>query len=57
MTVVLDASAAIAVVLGTRQAEQFIPQLERADLVMAPDIFIAEVCNVLWKYRRTDMLS
>lgn len=57
MTVVLDASAAIAVVLGTPQAEQFIPQLEQADVVMAPDIFIAEVCNALWKYRRADMLS
>jgi predicted nucleic acid-binding protein len=57
MTVVLDASAAVAITLATPGAELFAEPLKRAASVLAPDIFTAEVCNAFWKYRRADLLT
>ena len=50
MTVVVDASAAIEIALNKEMAEKFQQILADADLVLAPDIFPAEVTNVFWKY-------
>jgi predicted nucleic acid-binding protein len=56
MKVVLDASAAIEVVLGRNQAGHLAGILEEADVVLAPDLFIPEVVNTLWKYHRFERL-
>ncbi|WP_025323210.1 type II toxin-antitoxin system VapC family toxin [Deferrisoma camini] len=50
--VVLDASAAVRLVLGLGGAESIAEVLERAAVVLAPDLFHAEVANALWKYCR-----
>jgi predicted nucleic acid-binding protein len=52
MTVVLDTSAAVEAAIGGPSAVQIRTLLETADVVIAPDIFISEVTNVLWKYRK-----
>lgn len=57
MNVVIDASAAVGIVCSVPGAECFAAPLERAMLVAAPDLFVAEVCNALWKYHRADLLS
>ena len=57
MKVVLDASAAIEVVLGRSQAERLAGVLEEADIVLAPDLFIPEVVNTIWKYHHFERLS
>jgi predicted nucleic acid-binding protein len=57
MTLVLDASAAVAITLATPGAELFTESLEQATAVLAPDLFTAEVCNAFWKYRRADLLT
>ena len=57
MTIVLDASAVIGVVLRMPGSLQHVRLLEDANLALAPDLFVAEVCNTIWKYRRADLLS
>lgn len=57
MNVVIDASAAVGLALPIPGSETFATPLEQADLVMAPDLFIAEVCNAFWKYRKAELLS
>lgn len=56
MNVVLDASAAVGIVLAMPGAELFSPSLEQAAVVTVPDLFVAEVCNAFWKYRKAELL-
>ncbi|MFZ4855589.1 MAG: type II toxin-antitoxin system VapC family toxin [Desulfuromonadaceae bacterium] len=57
MNVVIDASAAVGVVLALPGTEIFTPLLEEAALVTAPDLYVAEISNALWKYRKADLLT
>ena len=57
MNIVLDASAAVGIVLSQPGTEIFSAQLEQATFVTAPELYIAEVSNTLWKYRKADLLS
>jgi len=57
MNIVIDASAAVSLVLAMPGSEILYTPLDEAELVMAPDLFIAEVCNAIWKYRKADLLS
>lgn len=50
MITVLDASAAVAISMNLPHATKFQPQIEKSDLVIAPDLFVAEVSNAVWKY-------
>jgi predicted nucleic acid-binding protein len=52
MIAVLDASAAIEVVLQREQSEKFTSCIAAADWVIAPTLFIAEVSNVFYKYQK-----
>jgi predicted nucleic acid-binding protein len=54
---VLDASAAIEVVFGRSHAARFAGVLEQADVVLAPELFIPEVVNAIWKYHRFESLG
>lgn len=56
MNLVVDASAALGVVLAMPGTESFTLPLEEASLVTAPDLFIAEVANALWKYHTFGLL-
>jgi predicted nucleic acid-binding protein len=57
VNVVLDASAAVGVVLAMPGSEVFSSALEQAALVTSPDLFVPEVCNALWKYRKAELLT
>ncbi len=57
MKVVLDASAAIEVALGRKQAAQLAGILAEADVVLAPELFVPEVVNTIWKYHQFEQLS
>jgi len=48
--IVLDASAAIVAVIGKKNRETVLEHLADASSVLAPDLFVAEVTNALWKY-------
>lgn len=57
MIAVLDASAAVGIVMQQPQAAHLVSYLEEASLVLAPDLFVSVVCNVFWKYRKADLLE
>ncbi|AYH45476.1 type II toxin-antitoxin system VapC family toxin [Azoarcus sp. DN11] len=57
MRVVLDASAAVNLVMRTERAAAIIEHLERSSLVLAPSLFHSEVGNTLWKYVRAGALD
>ena len=52
MIVVLDASAAIEIVLQRESAKQLGEIVLEADWVIAPTLFIAEITNAFWKYQK-----
>lgn len=47
---VLDASAALRLVLGMPEANGLLDALSESAVVIVPDLFCAEVANGLWKY-------
>jgi predicted nucleic acid-binding protein len=47
---VLDASAGLAAVAGGADGRALLQPIEAAEVVVAPDIYAAEVANGLWKY-------
>ena len=57
MRLVLDASAAVVAVFGRGHALRFATILENADVVLAPDLLVAEVTNTLWKYHQFEHLD
>ena len=52
MIVVLDASAAIELVLQRDSAWEIIEKLLDADWAIAPNLYISEITNVFWKYQQ-----
>jgi predicted nucleic acid-binding protein len=56
VNIVIDASAAVGLVLAFPGTDIFAPLLEEAALVTAPDLYIAEVGNAIWKYRKAELL-
>ncbi|MGZ5442581.1 MAG: type II toxin-antitoxin system VapC family toxin [Thermoanaerobaculia bacterium] len=57
MKVILDASAAIAAVLGRESAPAILDVLSRATVVIAPELYAAEVTSAFWKYVTAGQLS
>jgi predicted nucleic acid-binding protein len=57
MRLVLDASAAVHVVMRTDQAAGLIGALEGGEIVLAPSLFHSEVSNTLWKYVRAGVID
>ena len=57
MIVVLDPSAAIELILNRSQKNKIEHYVLTAELVITPDIFIAEICNVFWKYHHFESLQ
>ena len=49
MIVVLDASGAVEIVTKTKYGIDCINTLMNADRVIAPDLYIPEISNVIWK--------
>jgi len=52
MIVVLDASAAIEMVFQRESANKLEKIIKEADWVIAPNLFICEVSNTVWKYHK-----
>ncbi len=52
MIVVLDASAAIDVLLKKGDVVSLLKNIETADIVIAPEIYISEISNTAWKYNK-----
>jgi predicted nucleic acid-binding protein len=54
---VVDASAAVRVSMKAGGPDSPETLLDRAELVLAPELIIAEVVNAFWKYLRAGVLS
>ncbi len=52
MIIILDTSAAIDILLGKGEFEIFKNEIEKADTVIAPEIYLSEITNVAWKYNK-----
>jgi predicted nucleic acid-binding protein len=54
---VLDASAAVAIAMNLPESFKFQSLLESSDLVIAPDLLVAEVSNAIWKYVKAGVID
>lgn len=54
---VLDASAALRLILGDPAATAIGEQIREAALVLAPELMLTEVTNTLWKLQRAGQLT
>lgn len=52
MTLVLDASAAVELVMARPKRHAIAAVLQENDWVIAPSLYIYEVTNTMWKYHR-----
>ncbi len=57
MIVVLDVSAAIEMLLQKPKKPLFENHYRQAQWIIAPDLFVTELSNVLWKYYKAKLLS
>jgi predicted nucleic acid-binding protein len=53
---VLDASAAVRLVVGDPAGFHLVAPIREAPLVLAPELMLTEVANALWKLQRADQL-
>jgi|SRR6516164_2297490 predicted nucleic acid-binding protein len=57
MTVVVDVSAAIEMLLKKEKKDLFDATYRSASWVIAPDLYVSELSNALWKYHKASILS
>jgi len=57
MTVVIDVSGAMEVLLQREKAEKICKILQESTLVITPDLYVSELTNTLWKYFSFKALS
>jgi len=57
MTLILDASAGIEIVLEQARATEFSREIELSDRVISSELYRAEVANVIWKYVKAGLLE
>jgi predicted nucleic acid-binding protein len=53
----IDVCGAMEILLQKEKAEKFSKILQEATLIVAPDLYISELTNTLWKYNRAKILS
>lgn len=56
-SLVLDASAALRIVLDAERHPSLLDRVESAEAVYAPSLFVSETANALWKYVGAGHLS
>ncbi|MCK5155068.1 MAG: type II toxin-antitoxin system VapC family toxin [Spirochaetales bacterium] len=52
MILILDTSAALDILLSKGEFEIYKNEIQKADTVIAPEIYISEISNVAWKYKK-----
>jgi len=57
MIVVLDVSAAIEIILQKDKKDLFNSIYKKGTWIIAPDLFVAEITNVLWKYYKAKVIT
>jgi predicted nucleic acid-binding protein len=57
MNLVLDASAAVELVLGRPQASNIMREVQAAERILVPELFVFEVTNFFWKLNKFQNLQ
>jgi predicted nucleic acid-binding protein len=57
MTGSIDVCGAMEILLQKEKAEKFSKVLQEATLIIAPDLYISELTNTLWKYNKANILT
>lgn len=57
MIIVLDVSASIEILFQREKADKFKDVYNQGSWIIAPDLFIAEITNVLWKYYKAGLIT
>jgi predicted nucleic acid-binding protein len=57
MTGSIDVCGAMEILLRKEKADKFGKILQEAELIIAPDLYISELTNTLWKYHRANLLT
>ena len=57
MTVVLDVSGVMEILLQKEKADKYHKVLQESTLVIAPDLYVSELVNTFWKYEVNRILS
>ena len=57
MTLILDASAALELVMGRPRRLAVASALREAEWVVAPSLYLYEAANAMWKYHRSSGLE
>ena len=57
MTLILDASAGIEIVLEQARSAEFSKEIELSDGVISSELYRAEIANVIWKYVKAGLLE
>jgi len=57
MIAVLDVSGAIQVLLKNGKRPKFDEEIKKSSWVIAPDLYVSEISNVLWKYFKANLIS
>jgi len=57
MRLVLDASAAVRLVMRAEAVETLLEHVSDASVVVSPSLYASEVANALWKYVKSDNLT
>ncbi len=57
MIAILDVSAAIEILLRKEKAVLFENTYQNASWIIAPELYIAEISNVLWKYYEANIIT
>ncbi len=52
MILILDTSAALDILLGKGECQKYKDQVEQAETVIAPELYISEISNIAWKYSK-----
>jgi predicted nucleic acid-binding protein len=53
----IDVCGAMEILLRKEKADKFGKILQEAELIIAPDLYISELANTLWKYHRANFLT
>ncbi|MBN2440498.1 MAG: type II toxin-antitoxin system VapC family toxin [Spirochaetales bacterium] len=57
MIMVLDVSGAIEILFQKEKKVKYDETYKQASWVIAPDLYVSEISNVLWKYYRSNLFS
>jgi len=57
MIAVLDVSAAVEILLKKEKYELYAKTLRESSWVLAPDLYVSEISNVLWKYYKAQAIN